>query len=63
MQRVNNLATREKNTKITKGYPIFEWILGIPITYKDYKTQNKDDWIASTHEEEYNDYITENGEE
>ena len=48
---------------MTKGYPIFEWILGIPITYKDYKTQNKDDWIASTHEEEYNDYITENGEE
>ena len=37
---------------MTKGYPVFEFILGIPITDKYYKTQNEDDEIASTHEED-----------
>ena len=33
---------------MTKGYLIFEWIPGIPITDNDNKTQNKDHTIAST---------------
>ena len=48
---------------MTKGYPIFEWIPGIPITDKDYKTQNEDNDISSTNEDEENDDNTENGEE
>ena len=48
---------------MTKGYPIFEWISGIPITDKDYKTQNEDNDVSSTNEDEENDDITENGEE
>ena len=28
--RVNDLATKEKQPGVTKGYPIFEWSLGIP---------------------------------
>ena len=43
---------------MTKGYPIFEWSLGIPITDKYYETQYKDDEIASIHEDEDYDYIT-----
>ena len=43
---------------MTKGCPIFEWIPGIPITDKDDKTKNKDDQIASTHEDEENYDIT-----
>ena len=39
ISRVNNLATKEKNTQMTKGYPIFEWIPGILITEKDDETQ------------------------
>ena len=35
--RVNNLATKEKNPEMTKGYPIFECIPGIPITEKKIK--------------------------
>ena len=48
---------------MTKGYPIFEWIPCIPITYKDDETQSEADEISSTHEEEHNYEITENGEE
>ena len=48
---------------MTKGYPIFEWIPVIPITDKDNKTQNEDDEIASTHGDEENYDITENGED
>ena len=43
---------------MTKGYPIFEWSPGIPIKDKYYETQNEDDEIASTHEDEDYDYIT-----
>ena len=48
---------------MTKGYPIFEWIPGIPITDKDYKTQNEDNEVSSIHEDKANDDITENGGE
>ena len=47
---------------MTKGYPIFEWIPGILITDKDDETQSEEDEIYSTHEDEHDDYITENGE-
>ena len=58
--RVNYLDTKDKQPEITKGYPIFEWIPGIPITDKDNATQKKDNAIASTHEDEGDDDITEN---
>ena len=48
---------------MTKGYPIFEWIPGIPITDKDDETQSEEDEISSTHEDEHDDGITENGED
>ena len=60
--RVKDLTTKDKKTEITKGYPIFEWIPVIPITDKDNETQNEDDNIASTHEDEKYDDITENRE-
>ena len=63
IQRVNDLANKEKQQEMTQGYSIFEWIPGIPITDKDDGTQNEDDEIASTHGDEENDDITENGEE
>ena len=63
INRVKNLATKEKHPDMTKGYPIFECSPGIQITYKDDKTQNEDGGIASTHEDEDNDNITENGED
>ena len=47
---------------MTKGYPVFEWSPGIPITDKDYETQSEEDEISSTHEDEHNDDITKNGE-
>ena len=47
---------------MTKGYPIFEWSPGIPITYKDDDTQSEEDEIFSKHEDQNNDDITENGE-
>ena len=59
--RVNYLDTKEKQPEITKGYPIFEWIPGIPITDKDGKNQNKDYVIVSIHEDKDDDYIKENG--
>ena len=59
--RVNYLETKEKQPEKNKGYPIFELIPGIPITDKDNATQNKDNVIASTHEDEDDDDITENG--
>ena len=40
---VNDLATKDKHPEMTKGYPIFEWIPGIPITDKDDETQNEYD--------------------
>ena len=45
-----------------KGYPIFEWIPGIPITYKDNQKLSEEDEIYSTNEENHDDDITENGE-
>ena len=61
--RVNYMANKEKYPEMTKGCPIFEWIPGIPIIDKYNEIQNEDDKIASTHEDENDDYITENGEE
>ena len=59
--RVINLATKEEQSKMTKGYPIFEWIPGIPIIDKYNETKHEDNKIVSTHEyDKYND-ITENG--
>ena len=43
---------------MTKGYPIFEWIPGIPITDKDDQTQSEEDEISSTHKDEHDDEIT-----
>ena len=63
MYRLNNLATKEKHPEMTKRYPIFAWIPGIPIIDKDDESQNKDNEVASTYEEENYCYITENGEE
>ena len=48
---------------MTKRYPIFEQIPGIPIIDKYDKTKNKDGKIASTHGYRDNYYITENGEQ
>ena len=48
---------------MTKGYTIFEWIPGIPITDKDYQTQNEYNEIVSTHEDENDNEINKNGEE
>ena len=39
--RLNYLETKEKEPEITQGYPIFEWIPGIPITDKDNVTPKK----------------------
>ena len=60
---VNYFATKQKQPEITKGYTIFEWSPGIPITDKDNKTQSEEDEIYSTHEDENDDDITENGED
>ena len=48
---------------MTKGYPIFEWSPGIPITYKYDETQSKEDEISSTREDEHNYGITEHVED
>ena len=48
---------------MTKGYPNFEQSPGIPITDKDYQTQSEGNEIYSTHEDEHDDDIPENGEE
>ena len=61
IHRVNYLETKEKQPENNKGYPIFELIPGILITEKNNTTQNKDDVIASTNEDEDYDDITENG--
>ena len=61
--RVNDLYNKYKQPETTKGYPIFEWIPGIPITDKDDKNQNKDNKISSRNEVKDDDDITENGEE
>ena len=45
IQMVKDLATKDNHPEITKGYPIFEWIPGNPITYKDKETQNEDNEI------------------
>ena len=63
ISRVNDLATKEKEPEITKGYPIFEWIPGIPITDNDDEIQSEEYEISSTYKDEHNDDITENGEE
>ena len=46
---------------MTKGSPIFEWIPGIPITDKDNKRQSGEDEISTTHEDEHDYDISENG--
>ena len=61
ISRVNYLSTKEEHPEMTKGYPIFEWIPGIPITDKDDETQSEEDEISSTHEDKHDDDITENG--
>ena len=43
---------------MNKGYPIFEWSPGIPITEKGYKTQIEQDEISSTNEDEHDGDIT-----
>ena len=48
---------------MTKGYPIFEWIPGIPSTDKDNETKSEEYEISSTHEDEHDYEITENGED
>ena len=57
------MATKEKQTEMTKGYPIFEWRPGISITEKGNNRQSEENEIYSTHEENNDDNITENGEE
>ena len=48
---------------MTKGYSIFEWNPGIPITDKYNETQRGEYEISLTHEDKHNYDITENGEE
>ena len=38
INRLNYLVTNEKQPDMTMGYPVFEWIPGIPIIDKGYKT-------------------------
>ena len=45
---------------MTKSYPIFEWIPGIPISDKDDETQSEEDEISSTDEDEHDYDITVN---
>ena len=47
---------------MTKGYLIFEWSPGISITDEEYQKQIEEDKISSSHEDEHDDDITENGE-
>ena len=48
---------------MTKGYPIFEWIPGIPIIDQAYdEHQTADNEIASTYGNDDDDDITKNGE-
>ena len=42
ISRVKLLATKDKQPEMTKGYPIFEWIPGIPITDKYDETQSEE---------------------
>ena len=63
ISRLNDLYTKEKQPEMTMRYPIFEWIPGVPITDKDDETQSEEDEISSTHEDEHDDDITENGED
>ena len=63
ISRVSDFSTKEKQPEMTKGYPIFEWIPVIPITDKDDETQSEEDELSSTHEDEHDDDITENGED
>ena len=53
ISRVNNLATKEKQPEMTKGYPLFKWIQGIPIIDKYDETQIEEDEISSTHQDEH----------
>ena len=54
---------RRSSHKQPRGYPIFKWIAGIPIIDKDDDTQSEEYEIYSTHEDEHDDDITENGED
>ena len=61
---MNDLATKYKQPEITKGYPIFEWSPGIPITYQAGDEQKtEDNEIASTHGNDKDFEITKNWEE
>ena len=53
--RVNDLYNKYKQPETTKVYPIFEWIPGIPITYKGEETQRKEYEIYSSHEYKHDD--------
>ena len=55
ISRVNDFSTKEKHPEMTMWCPIFEWIPGISITYKDNETQIEEDEIYSTHEDEHDD--------
>ena len=61
--RVNDLSTKEKQPKVSKGYLIFERTPSIPITDIGCETQNEKNEIASTHEDEDDDDIDKNREE
>ena len=63
ISRVKNVATNAKQSEMTKGYPIFDCIPGIPITDKYDDTQSEEDEISSTYEDKHDDDITENGED
>ena len=61
---MNNLSTKDKHPEITKGYPIFECIPGIPITDQAYNRHQTEDYeIASTHGNKDDDDIAEYWEE
>ena len=60
MQRVDDLATTEKQPDMTKGYPIFEWISGIPITDQANREPDNEEELFHS---KYNNYdIKEYGE-
>ena len=48
---------------MTKGCPISDWSPGIPIIDKDKETKSEEYEISSTHEDEHDYEITENGED
>ena len=49
MQRAKYLDAKENKPEMTKGYPMFWWSPGVPITDKDEKTENEYNKIVSIH--------------